>query len=94
MNKELSIQDRISILQQKYPNGISDISVLSEEQKAWLQVTIQAISNCKEFKLISNLQRIHKRLIHSLEDIPDKELLEMASYIFSNIDEIKAYKKG
>ena len=94
MNRELSIQDRISILQQKYPNGISDVSVLSEEQKAWLQITIQAISNCKEFKLVSNLQRIHKRLIHSLEDIPDKELLEMASYIFSNIDEIKAYKKG
>ena len=43
---------------------------------------------------ISNLQRIHNRLIHSLEDIPDKELQEMASYIFSNIDEIKAYKKG
>ena len=88
MNKELSIQDRISILQQKYPNGISDVSTLSEEQKAWLQITIQAISNCKEFKLVSNLQRIHNRLIHSLEDIPDKELQEMASYIFSNIDEI------
>jgi hypothetical protein len=29
-----------------------------------------------------------------LEDIPDKELQEMASYIFNNIDEIKAYKKG
>ena len=94
MNKELSIQDRISILQQKYPNGISDVSALSEEQKAWLQITIQAISNCKEFKLVSNLQRIHNRLIHSLEDIPDKELQEMASYIFYNIDEIKAYKKG
>lgn len=94
MNKELSIQDRISILQQKYSNGISDVSVLSEEQKAWLQITIQAISNCKEFKLVSNLQRIHNRLIHSLEDISDKELQEMASYIFSNIDEIKTYKKG
>lgn len=94
MNKELSIQDRISILQQKYPNGISDVSALSEEQKAWLQITIQAISNCKEFRLVSNLQRIHNRLIHFLEDIPDKELQEMASYIFNNIDEIKAYKKG
>ena len=94
MNKELSIQDRISILQQKYPNGISDVSALSEEQKAWLQITIQAISNCKEFKLVSNPQRIHNTLIHSLEDIPDKELQEMASYIFNNIDEIKAYKKG
>jgi len=57
MNKELSIKDRISILQQKYPNGISDVSALSEEQKAWLQITIQAISNCKEFKLVSNLQK-------------------------------------
>ena len=94
MNKELSIQDRIFILQQKYPNGISDVSALSEEQKAWLQITIQAISNCKEFRLVSNLQRIHNRLIHSLEDIPDKELQEMASYIFNNIDEINAYKKG
>lgn len=93
MDKKISMQDRISILQQKYPNGISDITMLSEEQKAWLQITIQAISNCKEFKLVSNLQRIHNRLIYSLEDIPDKELQEMASYIFSNIDEIKAYKK-
>lgn len=93
MDKKISMQDRISILQQKYPNGISDITMLSEEQKAWLQITIQEISNCKEFKLVSNLQRIHNRLIHSLEDIPNKELQEMASYIFSNIDEIKAYKK-
>ena len=93
MDKKLSIQDRITILQHKYPNGISDVTILSEEQTAWLQITIQAISDCKEFKLVSNLQKIHNRLIHSFEDIPDKELQEMASYIFSNIDVIKAYKK-
>lgn len=93
MNKELSIQDRISILQQKYPNGISDVTMLSEEQKAWLQISIQKISNCKDFKLVSNLQKIHNRLIYSFEDIPDKELQKMASYIFDNIDEIKAFIK-
>ena len=53
--------DAYNALVQKYPNGISDVSALSEEQKAWLQITIQAISNCKEFKLVSNLQRIHNR---------------------------------
>ena len=62
MDKKLSIQDRISILEQKYPNGISDVSRLSEEQKAWLQITIQTISDCKEFKLVSNLQKIHNKL--------------------------------
>lgn len=93
MDKKISMQDRISILQQKYPNGISDVTMLSEEQKAWLQITIQAISNCKDFKLVSNLQKIHSRLIHSFEDIPDKELQKMASYIFNNIDEIKAFIK-
>lgn len=93
MNKELIIQDRISILQQKYPNGISDVTMLSEEQKAWLQISIQKISNCKDFKLVSNLQKIHNRLIYSFEDIPDKELQKMASYIFDNIDEIKAFIK-
>lgn len=93
MNKELSIQDRISILQQKYPNGISDVTMLSEEQKAWLQISIQKISNCKDFKLVSNLQKIHNRLIYSFEDIPDKELQKMASYIFDDIDEIKAFIK-
>lgn len=93
MDKKISMQDRISILQQKYPNGISDVTMLSEEQKAWLQITIQAISNCKDFKLVSNLQKIHNRLIYSFEDIPDKELQKMASYIFDNIDEIKAFIK-
>lgn len=91
MDKQTKSQDSFSVLQLKFPNGISDIKELTEEQKAWLQLTFQKITDIKGLRLAGNLQKIHNRLVHAEEDISDKELQKMASFIFENIEEIKRF---
>ena len=89
MNNQTKAQDSFSVLQLKFPNGIPDIRKLTEDQKAWLQLTFQKITDIKGLQLAVNLQKIHNRLVHAEEDIPDRELQKMASFIFENIEEIK-----
>lgn len=89
MENHLEKQDIFSVLQLKFPNGVSDVIKLSEEQKAWLQIAFQSITKIKNVQTILKLHKMHKRLIHAEEDISDRELQEMASYIFNNIDEIR-----
>ncbi len=89
MDKQTKSQDSFSVLQLKFPNGIPNIKELTEEQKAWLQLTFQKITDIKGLQLAGNLQKIHNRLLHAEEDLSDKELQKMASFIFENIEEIK-----
>ena len=89
MNKQKSI-DAFKTLIQKYPKGVSDITILTEEQKAWIQMKIQALADVNQKKqLTEKLSKIRNRLVHATEDIPDKELQKMISFIFENMDEIK-----
>lgn len=89
MDKQTKAQDSFSVMQLKFSNGIPDIKKLTEEQKAWLQLTFQKITDIKGLQLAGNLQKIHSRLVHAEEDISNKELQKMASFIFENIEEIK-----
>ncbi len=89
MDNQTKLQDSFSVLQLKFPNGVPDIRKLTEEQKAWLQLTFQKITDIKGLQLAGNLQKIHNRLVHAEEDIPDRELQKMSSFIFENIEEIK-----
>lgn len=89
MDNQTKLQDSLSVLQLKFPNGVPDIRKLTEEQKAWLQLTFQKITDIKGLQLAENLQKIHNRLVHAEEDIPDREFQKMASFIFENIEEIK-----
>lgn len=41
MNKP---QAALAALQEKYPEGIADIHVLNDEQKAWIEMKIRAIT--------------------------------------------------
>lgn len=89
MNKQKSI-DAFKTLIQKYPKGVSDITILTEEQKAWIQMKIQALADVNQKKqLTEKLSKIRNRLVHATEDIPDKELQKMISFIFENMDEIE-----
>ena len=82
--------DAYNALVQKYPNGVSDITILTEEQKAWIQMKIQALADVNQKKqLAEKLSKIRNRLVHATEDIPDKELQKMISFVFENMDEIK-----
>lgn len=89
MDNQTKSQDSFSVLQLKFPNCVPDIKKLTEEQEAWLQLTFQKITNVKGLHLAGNLQKIHNRLVHAEEDISDKELQKMASFIFENIEDIK-----
>lgn len=89
MERQKSI-DAYNALVQKYPNGVSDITILTEEQKAWIQMKIQALADVNQKKqLAEKLSKIRNRLVHATDDIPDSELQKIVSFIFENINEIK-----
>ena len=82
-------KDALSALKQKYAVA-PDVHSLSDEQKAWLQMKIQALCSISQDKnIVLALQKIRNRLAHATEDLPDSELQKMVSFVFSNIDEIE-----
>jgi hypothetical protein len=88
MERQKSI-DAYNALVQKYPNGVSNITILAEEQKAWIQMKIQALADVKEKRpLAEKLIKIRNNLIHATDDIPDSELQKIVSFIFENANEI------
>lgn len=81
--------DAYNALVQKYPNGVSDITILTEEQKAWIQMKIQALADVNQKKQLSEkLIKIRNNLIHATDDLPDSELQNIVSFVFENTDEI------
>ena len=89
MERQKSI-DAYNALVQKYPNGVFDITILTEEQKAWIQMKIQALADVNQKKqLAEKLSKIRNRLVHATDDIPDSELQNIVSFVFENINEIK-----
>ena len=79
----------LAALRQKFP-AVPDVRSLSDEQKAWIVMKIQSLSEeAKLSETAARLQKIHKRLVHATEDISDGELQKMVSFVFSNIDEIE-----
>lgn len=88
MERQKSI-DAYNALVQKYPNGVSDITILTEEQKAWIQMKIQALADVnKKKQLAEKLIKIRNNLVHATDDIPDSELQKIVSFIFENTNEI------
>lgn len=82
--------DALLALQQEFPNGMPEVRSLSKEQKAWLHITMQSLSSgIKQPNVYAQLQRIRNRLLHATEDVPDKELQKMVSFVFENMTEIK-----
>lgn len=88
MERQKSI-DAYNALVQKYPNGVSDITILTEEQKAWIQMKIQALADVKEKRLLAEkLIKIRNNLVHATDDIPNSELQNIVSFVFENTNEI------
>lgn len=83
-------KDSLNALRQKFPCGIPVVSSLSEEQKAWLHMTIQSITDgLVPSQTLMQLQKIRNRLLHATEDIPDEELQKIVSFVFDNIDKLQ-----
>lgn len=82
--------DALLALRQEFPDGIPEVRSLSKEQKAWLHITMQSLSfGIKPPNVYAQLQKICNRLLHATEDVPDKELQKMVSFVFENMTEIK-----
>lgn len=76
-------------MRQKFP-AAPDVRSLSDEQKAWLQMRIQSLSEgAKLSETAARLQKIHSRLVHATEDISDGELQKMVSFVFKSMGEIE-----
>lgn len=89
MFNALKTLDAFNALILKYPNGISDVQSLSEEQRAWVELKIQVIAQgvCVP-EVVVQLRSFFNRLSTSTEDIPCQELQRMASFVFGHKDEI------
>ena len=76
-------------LRQKFPD-VPDVRSLSDEKKAWLQMKIQSVAGgAGTAQVILKLQKIRNRLVHATEDVGDRELQKMVTFVFSNMDEIE-----
>lgn len=94
MKAQASLEALIA-LQQEFPNGMPEVHSLSKEQKAWLHIKMQSLSqDIKQPNVCVRLQKICNRLLHATEDIPDKELQKMVSFVFENMAEIKKALNG
>jgi len=79
----------LAALQQKFP-AVPDVRSLSDEQKAWIVMKIQSLSEeAKLSETAARLQKIRNRLVHATEDISDGELQKMVSFVFDNMGEIE-----
>ena len=82
-------REALTALQQKYSGGMPNVYRLSDEQKAWLELKIQTVAEGLQ-QPVTELHKIRNRLAHATEDIPDKELQKMVSFVFDNMEEIRA----
>ena len=88
MNAENS-RAALLALRQKYPCGVGDVGALSDEQRAWLQIKMQALADgARPSQIAVRLQKIRSRLVHATEDIPAAELQRMVSFVFGHLYEI------
>lgn len=91
MNKSKSA---LTALQQKYPDGIPAVHSLTDEQKAWITMKIQEIAAVSRLPHpAKELSQIYKRLCGATEDIPDKELQKMVSFVFGNMKAVETLIK-
>lgn len=89
MSGFVQAKNALTALKQKFPDGIADVSILSEEQKAWLVLQVLALADSvPHIQTIVELKKIRNRLAHATEDIPDKELQKIMSFVFDNMAKI------
>lgn len=84
-----SQREAFSSLLQRFADGAPDVKALSDEQRAWIELTIQALANVDAALSIANqLQKMHNRVASATEDLPLEELQGMVSYIFNHKNDI------
>ena len=86
----------IEEMSEKYPSGISDVTAINEEARAWLQIKMQQLRECLTKVWFSSkphwwepLRLTRNRTAHQTEDFSDEEFSELCTNLFSNIGNIK-----
>lgn len=89
--------DRVSEIKNKYPSGISDVSAISEEARAWLEKKIQQTREClTKVRFLSlpswweTLRLTRNKTAHQTEDFTDEEFSDLCGKLFSNIEKISS----
>lgn len=87
--------ERVNEIQQKYPDGISDILSVGEEARAWIEKKVQQTRECLKKVRIEplpswweTLRLTRNKTAHQTEDFSDEEFSELCKNLFSNIDKI------
>ncbi|MGP1576966.1 MAG: VWA domain-containing protein, partial [Treponema sp.] len=86
----------IEEITEKYPSGISDVTAINEESRAWLQIKMQQVRECLTKVWFSSkphwwepLRITRNRTAHQTEDLSDTAFFNLCSTLFSNIRKIK-----
>ena len=84
-------------IQEKYPDGISDVSKINSEARAWLQVKIQQLREClKKVRFSAKpewfepLRQTRNKTAHITEDFTDAEFSSLCETLFKNIGKISS----
>ena len=86
----------IEEMSEKYPSGISDVTAINEEARAWLQIKMQQLRECLTKVWFSSkphwwetLRLTRNKSAHQTEDLSDEAFSELCSNVFTHIDKIK-----
>lgn len=89
--------DRVNEILKKYPDGISDVSKINSEARAWLQVKIQQQRECLKKVRFSPtpewfepLRLTRNKTAHITEDFTDAEFSTLCETLFKNIGKISS----
>lgn len=92
--KALSVIEEI---QGKYPNKISDIKIMNDEARAWIQLKIQQFRECCKKMLFSqkpvwweSMRITRNKTAHQTENLSNEVFLSITSTLFSNISRIES----
>lgn len=88
--------DALHAIREKFPSGISDVTVISEESRAWVQVKIQQFRECIKDEGLSlsrcswwhPMRLIRNITAHATENLSDKDFLGLCNTLFQNIQKI------
>ena len=88
--------DALDAIRKKFPLGISDISEVSDESRALIQLKIQQFRECvkkdglylSKYSWWNPMRLSRNKTAHTKKDLSDTEFLKLCNTIFPNIQRI------
>ena len=88
--------DALHAIREKFPSGISDVTVISEESRAWVQVKIQQFRECikdeglslSKFSWWNPMRLSRNKTAHRKDDFSDSEFSRLCDTLFLHIQNI------